>query len=90
MTSQKRLFIAFQDIQSLRMTCHGCRASLSIPLSGDRKILPSECPYCGKVWFVESSSDARQVKQLFDALREFSTRGSTAPCELDLAIEQPE
>ena len=90
MTSQKRLLIKLQDVQSLRMTCQKCKASINIPLSGHRQSLPGVCPYCNEDWFLDSSSDANHVKHLVDNVRGLASRGESVACELELEIEHPE
>ena len=90
MTSQRRLCIAFQDVQSLRMTCEACKASLNIPLADIRKPLTNCCPYCDKIWFQPSNSYANHVQQLVDSVRALKTNSKDASCKLDLEIDQPE
>ena len=68
MTSERRLVIEPQDIQSIEFVCKGCVASLGLDASKERHFVKTECPNCGNEWLPYDSVLHKAASSLFRSI----------------------
>jgi hypothetical protein len=88
MTPNKRYLLDMSDLLSVRLTCHNCKASLSIPIS-HRQSIPDTCPHCSAAWLMRSSSDHVALAQFIEGLSVLQSRGKETVCQIQTEIDQP-
>ena len=89
MTISKDLSISLSDIKAVRLLCHKCKASVSLPPADIRKEPPEECVNCGEGWFGSNTVEMSELKHLLKALRDLSQRDGTPVCQVRLEVTQP-
>jgi len=89
MTISKDYSISLSDIKAVRLLCHKCKTSLSLPPNDIQKEPPEECVNCGEGWFGGNTTELSQLKFFLRALRSLSERDGTPVCQVLLEVSQP-
>jgi len=90
MTISKDYSINMSDIKAVRLLCHKCKTSLSLPATDIRKDPPEHCANCGEDWFGYNTTETKQLKLFLAALRVFTERTGTPVCQVQLEVSQPD
>jgi DNA-directed RNA polymerase subunit RPC12/RpoP len=89
MTISKEYSIEVSEIKAVRLICHKCQASLSLPPSDIKQDPPEHCPNCGTDWFLFRSIELQQLKSFLLSIKAFSERTGKPECQVRLEISQP-
>lgn len=90
MTISKDLSIHVADIKAINLSCHHCKAELSLPPSDIQKDPPERCPNCGVDWFGHNTTEQKQLKYLLLSIKAFTERAGTEVCQIQLKVSQPD
>lgn len=71
MAVRKRLLIGVEDLQSIRLNCKKCDASLSFPIKKGEGRIPETCPNCTKGFFPGGENQRRLTQDFLDSLHQF-------------------
>lgn len=89
MTISKDYSIDLADIKSVRLVCHNCKASLSLPPTDIQKDPPEHCPNCGGDWFGHNTTEQKNLKLFLSTFRFLKERSGTPVCQVHLEVSQP-
>ena len=89
MTISKDYSIDLSDIKAVRLLCHYCKTSLSLPPTDIKKDPPEHCPNCGKDWFGQDTQEQKTLKFFLSALSSLRERSGTPVCQVQLEVSQP-
>ena len=90
MTIGKQLSIHMKDIKTVDLSCHHCKAVLSLPPNDFKRGPPEKCPNCGVDWFDFDTVEKKQLMYLILAIKAFTERADSKVCQVQLTVSQPD